>query len=151
MNYWLMKNEPEAFSIDDLERVKVEPWDGIRNYQVRNFMRDQMAVGDLAFFYHSSCKVPGVVGAMEIVSEAYPDHTAWDPKEHYYDPKSDPENPTWLMVDVKFREKFSEPITLAELRKHRALEDMMILRRGNRLSVTPITRKHWNFINKLAN
>jgi predicted RNA-binding protein with PUA-like domain len=149
MNYWLMKNEPESFSIDDLERVKTEPWDGIRNYQVRNFIRDQMSIGDQAYFYHSSCKVPGIVGMMEICSEAYPDHTAWDPEEHYYDPKSDPENPVWLMVDVKFISKLYEPITLQELRNHPELENMRILQRGNRLSITPLDKNHWDYIQKL--
>lgn len=150
MNYWLMKNEPEAFSIDDLARVQIEPWDGIRNYQVRNFMRDDMAIGDLAFFYHSSCKVPGIVGMMEIVSDAYPDHTAWDPEAYYFDPKSDSENPTWLMVDVRFVRKFSEPITLKILRSHQHLSDMRILQRGNRLSVTPLSQEHWNYILSIA-
>ncbi len=149
MKYWLMKNEPQAFSIDDLERVDVEPWDGIRNYQVRNFIRDEMAVGDQAFFYHSSCKVPGIVGVMEIVSEAYPDHTAFDPEEHYYDPKSDPENPTWLMVDVKFVSKLEEQITLRELRQYAELADMRILQKGNRLSITPLDKRHWDFIHQL--
>jgi predicted RNA-binding protein with PUA-like domain len=149
MKYWLMKNEPEAFSIDDLERVKTEPWDGIRNYQVRNFFRDDMSIGDKAFFYHSSCKIPAIVGIMEIVSDAYPDHTAWDPEEHYYDLKSDPENPTWLMVDVNFISKLDNPITLKELRSHPKLADMRILQRGNRLSVTPLEKKHWNYISSL--
>lgn len=149
MNYWLMKNEPSDFSIDDLERVKVEPWDGIRNYQVRNFMRDDMSVGDMAFFYHSSCKVPGIYGLMEICSEAYPDYTAWNPKEHYYDPKSDPDNPTWLMVDVVFVKKLEDPVTLQELRQHPQLTDMRVLQRGNRLSVTPVDSQHWEFIQGL--
>ena len=145
-----MKNEPEAFSIEDLERVGVEPWDGIRNYQVRNMIRDDMSIGDRAFFYHSSCKVPGIVGTMEIVSDAYPDHTAFDPEEHYHDPKSDPDNPTWLMRDVRFLSRFEEPITLKELRSHPELEDMLILRRGNRLSITPLEPAHWKFINGLV-
>jgi predicted RNA-binding protein with PUA-like domain len=149
MKYWLMKNEPEAFSIDDLERVKVEPWDGIRNYQARNFMRDDMSVGDQAFFYHSSCKVPGIVGLMEICSEAYPDHTAWASKEHYYDPKSDPANPTWIMVDVMFVSKLDEPVTLQELRQHPEIADMRILQRGNRLSITPVDKNHWDFIHSI--
>ena len=149
MNYWLMKNEPDAFSIDDLERVKVEPWDGIRNYQARNFMRDDMSVGDLAFFYHSSCKVPGIMGIMEICSEPYSDHTAWDPNEHYYDLKSDPSDPTWVMVDVQFVEKLETPVTLQELRQHPELADMRILQRGNRLSITPLDKKHWDYIHNL--
>ncbi|MXZ81213.1 MAG: EVE domain-containing protein [Gammaproteobacteria bacterium] len=150
MKYWLMKNEPEDFSIDDLEKVGVEHWDGIRNYQVRNFMRDEMSVGDLAFFYHSNCKVPGIVGMMEIVSEAYPDHTAWDPDEHYYDPRSKPESPVWLMVDVRYLRTFSSPVTLKALRACPELADMRILQRGNRLSVTPLSPEHWNFILGLA-
>ena len=149
MKYWLMKNEPQAFSIDDLERVDVEPWDGIRNYQVRNFIRDQMSVGDQAFFYHSSCKIPGIVGTMRIVSEAYPDHTAFDPDEHYYDPKSNPEKPTWLMVDVKFDSKLNELIPLQQLRQYAELSDMRILQKGNRLSITPLDKKHWDFIHQL--
>ncbi len=149
MKYWLMKNEPQAFSIDDLERVDVEPWDGIRNYQVRNYIRDQMSVGDQAFFYHSSCKIPGIVGTMRIVSEAYPDHTAFDPDEHYYDPKSNPEKPTWLMVDVKFDSKLNELIPLQELRQYAELSDMRILQKGNRLSITPLDKKHWDFIQQL--
>ena len=149
MKYWLMKNEPQAFSIDDLERVDVEPWDGIRNYQVRNYIRDQMSVGDQAFFYHSSCKIPGIVGTMRIVSEAYPDHTAFDPDEHYYDPKSNPEKPTWLMVDVKFDSKLNELIPLQQLRQYAELSDMRILQKGNRLSITPLDKKHWDFIHQL--
>ncbi len=149
MKYWLMKNEPQAFSIDDLERVDVEPWDGIRNYQVRNYIRDQMSVGDQAFFYHSSCKIPGIVGTMRIVSEAYPDHTAFDPDEHYYDPKSNLEKPTWLMVDVKFASKLNEPIPLQQLRQYAELSDMRILQKGNRLSITPLDKKHWDFIHQL--
>ncbi len=149
MKYWLMKNEPQAFSIDDLERVDVEPWDGIRNYQVRNYIRDQMSVGDQAFFYHSSCKIPGIVGTMGIVSEAYPDHTAFDPNEHYYDPKSNPEKPTWLMVDVKFGSKLNELIPLQQLRQYAELSDMQILQKGNRLSITPLDKKHWDFIHQL--
>ena len=144
-----MKNEPQAFSIDDLERVDVEPWDGIRNYQVRNYIRDQMSVGDQAFFYHSSCKIPGIVGTMRIVSEAYPDHTAFDPDEHYYDPKSNPEKPTWLMVDVKFDSKLNELIPLQELRQYAELSDMRILQKGNRLSITPLDKEHWDFIQQL--
>ena len=145
-----MKNEPESFSIDDLQRVQKEPWDGIRNYQVRNFIRDQMSIGDMAYFYHSSCKIPAIVGMMEVCSEAYPDHTAWDPEQHYYDPKSNPENPIWLMVDVKFISKLDEPITLQELRNHPELENMRILQRGNRLSITPLDKNQWDYIQTLC-
>jgi predicted RNA-binding protein with PUA-like domain len=149
MKYWLMKNEPEAFSIDDLARVKIEHWDGIRNYQARNFMRDDMSVGDGVLFYHSSCKVPGIVGIAEIASEAYPDHTAFDPEEHYYDRKSNPDNPTWVMVDVKFVARLDTPITLQELRTYPELSSMRLLQRGNRLSITPVDIEHWDYIHAL--
>lgn len=149
MRYWLMKNEPQAFSIDDLARVQVEPWDGIRNYQVRNFFRDDMTVGDLAFFYHSSCAAPGIVGLMEICTAAHPDSTAWAPDAPYYDPKSDPAHPTWLMVEVKFISKLACPLMLKELRQHPALAEMRILQKGNRLSVTPLSQEHWDYIHTL--
>ena len=119
MAYWLMKSEPDVYGIDDLKRDKVEPWDGIRNYQVRNMFRDQMKVGDLAFFYHSNCKPPAVVGIMTIASEAYPDHTQFDPKSRYYDAKSDKENPRWLLVDVKYKRKLKREITLQELKENK--------------------------------
>ncbi len=149
MNYWLIKSEPDAFSIDDLKNSpgKKDHWDGIRNYQARNFMRDDMQKGDLAFFYHSNCKPPGIVGICEIVSGAYPDHTAFDPNEKYYDPKSDPENPRWLMVDVKYRRKTKRLISLEELKAHAdRLEDFQLLRRGNRLSIMPVSNAHWDYI-----
>ena len=146
MQYWLMKSEPGEFSIDDLARVKVEPWDGVRNYQARNFMRDRMAIGDRAFFYHSSCKVPAIVGTMEIASDAYPDPTAFDPKDAHYDPKSDPDNPTWMLVDVRFVDKLKTPLGLEALKREPALADMWLLKRGNRLSVFPVERQHWDFI-----
>ena len=151
MNYWLMKSEPENYSIDDLvaEPNQTDYWDGIRNYQVRNFFRDTMKVGDLAFFYHSNCPVPGIVGTMRIVSEAYTDHTAFDPNEKYYDPKSDPDNPRWLMVDVQLISKFPGIISLAEMRNNPELEQMRVLRRGNRLSVTPVSPEEWEHILKL--
>ena len=145
-----MKSEPDAFSIDDLQRVGVEPWDGIRNYQARNFMRDQMNVGDKVFFYHSSCKVPGVVGIMEVASESYADFTAFDPDAHYYDAKSNPDKPTWMMVDVRFVCKFREPITLASLKSLPELEGMKLLQKGNRLSIMPVEQIHWDIINRLA-
>lgn len=149
MKYWLMKNEPNAFSIDDLAAVNIEPWDGIRNYQARNFMRDGMSIGDKAFFYHSSCKVPGIVGLMQIASAAYTDHTAFDPIEHYYDPKSKPDKPTWIMVDVQFICKLDHPVTLQELRQYPQLSGMRLLQRGNRLSITPVEKTHWDFIHSL--
>ncbi len=150
MNYWLMKSEPDAFSIDDLKAKpkKTEHWDGVRNYQVRNMMRDQMKKGDLAFFYHSSCKVPAIVGIVEIVKEGYPDHTAFDPDSKYFDPKSDPDNPRWFMVDVKFRRKLKQPITLQALKQQAFLveSDLALIRKGSRLSILPVTKEQWDFI-----
>ena len=152
MNYWLMKSEPDAYSIHDLaaEPDQTDYWDGIRNYQVRNFMRDDMKVGDKAFFYHSSCAVPGIVGTMRIVKEAYTDHTAFDPTEQYYDSKSNPDEPRWVMVDVQLDTIFPEIITLTELRKHEELAEMRVLQKGNRLSITPVAEEHWNFVMFLA-
>ena len=146
MAYWLMKSEPDVYGIDDLKRDKVEPWDGIRNYQVRNMFRDQMKVGDLAFFYHSNCKPPAVVGIMTIASEAYPDHTQFDPKSRYYDAKSDKENPRWLLVDVKYKRKLKRDFTLQELKEHKQLQDFRLNQRGNRLSVIPVEKKEWDLI-----
>ncbi len=154
MNYWLMKSEPDAFSIDDLKSrpKKTEHWDGVRNYQVRNMMRDQMKKGDLAFFYHSSCKVPAIVGIVEIVKEGYPDHTAFDPESKYYDPKSDPDNPRWFMVDVKFHRKLKQPISLQALKQQPFLieSDLALIRKGSRLSILPITPAQWEYILSLA-
>jgi predicted RNA-binding protein with PUA-like domain len=148
MNYWLMKSEPDVFSIDDLKAMpkKTEHWDGVRNYQARNMMRDEMKKGDLVFFYHSNCKVPGIVGIMEVVKEGYPDHTAYDPKGKYYDEKSTPDNPRWYMVDVKFKRKLKRVISLDELKALPKLEGMPLVRRGNRLSVMPVSKAHWDFI-----
>lgn len=148
MNYWLMKSEPDAFSIDDLAAMpkKTEHWDGVRNYQARNMMRDQMKKGDLVFFYHSNCKVPGIVGIAEVVREGYPDHTAFDPEDIHYDPKSKPEKPTWIMVDIKFQRKLKRTISLEELKDRPELEGMALVRRGNRLSVMPVSAEEWTFI-----
>ncbi len=146
MHYWLMKSEPDTYSIDDLQSFGVDHWDGIRNYQVRNFFRDQMQVGDQAFFYHSNCKVPGIVGTMEIASKAYPEHTAFDPSEKYFDSKSDPENPRWLMVDVRYIRHLDRMITLGELRLQKQIADMKLLQRGNRLSVLPLSKREWQYI-----
>ena len=146
MQYWLMKSEPDTYSIDDLQSFGVDHWDGIRNYQVRNFFRDQMQVGDQAFFYHSNCKEPGIVGTMEIVSKAYPDHTAFDPSEKYFDSKSDPENPRWLMIDVRCIRHLDRMIMLAELRQQKQIADMKLLQRGNRLSVLPLSKMEWQYI-----
>ena len=141
-----MKSEPDTYSIDDLQSFGVDHWDGIRNYQVRNFFRDSMQVGDKAFFYHSNCKQPGIVGTMEIASRAYPDHTAFDPSEKYFDRKSDPENPRWLMVDVRYLRHLDRMITLGELRQQKQIADMKLLERGNRLSVLPLSKKEWKYI-----
>ena len=150
MKYWLMKSEPSCYSIDDLKRDKVEMWDGTRNYQVRNMMRDEMQVGDLALFYHSNAgDQTGVVGTMEIVSEAYPDPTQFDPKSEHPDPKSDPENPRWLCVDVKFQSKFNEVVTLTELKRDPKFAGMPVIQKGNRLSVMPIKKPHFDSVVKL--
>lgn len=148
MNYWLMKSEPDVFSIDDLKNrpKQTEPWDGVRNYQARNMLRDDMKKDDLALFYHSSCEVPGIVGIMEIVKEGYPDPTAFIPKHKYYDPKSKPEKPTWYLVDVKFKRKLKRTIPLIELRDKKPLQKMHLLQKGNRLSVMPVTKKEWEYI-----
>lgn len=146
MAYWLMKSEPDVFGIDDLKRVGVEPWDGVRNYQARNMMRDQMQVGDLAFFYHSNCKIPGIAGIMRIHRAGYPDPSAFDPKHPYYDAKSKPETPRWYLVDVAFVARFSEVIPLSWLKEQPQLADLPLVRRGNRLSVMPLGEEHWHFI-----
>lgn len=146
MAYWLMKSEPDAYSIDDLKRDKREPWDGIRNYQARNMMRDDMKIGDEVFFYHSNCKQPGVVGIARVVSASYPDPTQFDKKSNYYDSKSDPENPRWLLVDVKYQRKLKRNITLTEIKAEKSLDDMILTRKGNRLSIMPVSKKHWNRI-----
>lgn len=146
MNYWLMKSEPSVFSIDDLKRVGTEPWDGVRNYQARNMMRDDMKKGDLAFFYHSSCEVPGIAGIMQIACAGYPDASAFDPDNPHFDPKSDPERPRWYLVDVRFKRKLKHVITLEQLRRQAPLARMKLLQRGNRLSIMPVTRKEWETI-----
>jgi len=146
MHYWLMKSEPDAFSIDDLERAGTEPWTGVRNYQARNFMRDGMKPGDGVLFYHSSCAEPGVVGVAEVVADAYPDPTQFDRKSDYFDAASSPENPRWMMVDVAFRRKLKRTITLTELKQQPKLDGFALLQRGNRLSVLPVTKAQWSAI-----
>ncbi len=143
-----MKSEPSEFSIDDLKNKpdKTEPWDGVRNYQARNMMRDDMKKGDLVFFYHSNCDVPGIVGIMAIHKEGYPDPTAFDPNDKHYDPKSDPDNPRWIHVDVKYKRKLKRTVSLSELKEQKSLENMKLLQRGNRLSVMPVTKKEWDYI-----
>ena len=150
MTYWLMISEPDVFGIDHLKSrpQKTEPWDGVRNYQARNMMRDEMKKGDFAFFYHSNCDEPGIVGIMQIVKEGYPDHTAFNPEEKYFDPKSDPDNPRWYMVNVKYERQLKRTISLKELREYadRELNDLPLLRKGNRLSIMPVSESHWHFI-----
>ncbi len=148
MRYWLMKTEPGEFGIDDLAKRprKTEPWDGVRNYQARNMMRDEMKKGDRVFIYHSNCEAPGIVGIAGIVREGYPDPTAFDPEDRHYDPKSDPANPRWYLVDVKFERKLRRTIPLTELKAQAALEGMALVRRGNRLSVMPVSEREWKYI-----
>jgi len=153
MNYWLMKSEPGEFSIGDLAASPKGTtfWDGVRNYQARNFMRDQMKKGDLAFFYHSSCAEPAIAGIVEIVREAYPDETAFDPNNKHYDAKSDRANPRWYGVDIRIKRVLKKPLTLAKLKYFAGdrLSELQLLKRGNRLSVMPVSKKDWQFILKL--
>ena len=151
MNYWLMKSEPDVFGIEHLKKMpkKTEHWDGVRNYQARNMMRDEMKKGDQVFFYHSNCAEPGIVGIMEVVREGYPDFTAFDPEQKYYDPKSDPDNPRWYMVDIRYKRMTKRLISLRELKGYKALEDCPLVRKGNRLSIMPLNKKQWDFILKL--
>lgn len=149
MNYWLMKSEPDTFGIEHLAAAKgkTASWDGVRNYQARNYLR-AMKKGDLAFFYHSSCDVPGIAGIVQVVKEAYPDSTAFDAAHHHYDADSKPEDPRWFMVDVKLKKKLKHVISLDELRRHASgkLKNMIVLKRGNRLSITPVTAGEFDFI-----
>lgn len=151
MQYWLLKSEPTCFSIDDLQKrpKQTEHWDGVRNYQVRNMLRDQFKKGDQGFFYHSSCIPPGIAGIVEVVKEAYPDFTAWDINSDHFDPKSTPDNPRWYMVDIKFIKKFPQLITLEQIKKHPRLKKMLVARTGNRLSITPVTKEEWDIILKI--
>jgi predicted RNA-binding protein with PUA-like domain len=148
MAYWLMKSEPDEVSIDDLVRDKRVPWFGVRNYQARNFMRDEMRVGDGVLFYHSSCPEPGVAGLAEVCSLAYPDATQFDPKSKYHDAKSTRESPRWMNVDVKAVRK-TRLLPLTEMREIKALAGMRLLQRGNRLSITPVTAAEWRAVTKL--
>jgi predicted RNA-binding protein with PUA-like domain len=146
MAYWLMKSEPHAFSIDNLKEVKTNSWDGVRNYQARNMMRDDMKKGDLAFFYHSNCKEPGIVGLMTICREAYPDDIKFGRKGKPIKVSPDPDNPTWFMVDVRYKRKLKRTISLQELKAQPEIADMAVVRKGNRLSVMPVSGQHWDFI-----
>lgn len=150
--FWLLKSEPNSYSIDDLaaEPRQTTCWDGIRNYQARNFIRDDFQIGDRAFFYHSSAKPLAIVGTVEVVSAAYPDPTAFDPADHHYDPKSHPDDPTWFAVDVKLLQRFSEPLTRDVLRDCEDLREMMLFQQGSRLSVQPVTPQEWKAVHRLA-
>lgn len=143
-----MKSEPDTFGINDLcnKPNQTEHWDGVRNYQARNMMRDQMKLDDQVFFYHSNCEVPGIVGIMEVVKEGYPDFSAFDPDDKHFDPKSNPDDPRWMMVDVKYVRTLSRVITLKELKFHEQLVELPLVRRGNRLSIMPVSKNHWEFI-----
>jgi len=151
MKYWLMKSEPDVFSIDDLKKrgARGSHWDGVRNYQARNFMRE-MKKNDLVLFYHSNCDLPGVAGVMKIIREAYPDHTAFDPDDPHFDAKSDPSKPRWDMVDVAFVDRFARTIGLVEMRAIQDLQEMLVLRRGNRLSITPVSKREWDTILRMS-
>lgn len=148
MRYWLFKSEPETFGIKHLQKKpkQTEHWDGVRNFQARNMLRDEIKVGDKAFFYHSNCIPPGIVGTVEIVKNGYPDLSCLNPESKYYDPVSTKENPRWYMVDVRFEKEFKHMITLDQLKNNPALENMVVTRRGNRLSITPVTAQEWKII-----
>ncbi len=146
MNYWLIKSEPSVYSIDDLARDGKTMWDGVRNYQARNFMRDQMQIGDLVFFYHSNAEPSGIAGIAKVASKAYPDSTAFDKKDVHFDPKSKKDSPTWYLVDVAFVKKFKEILSLEQIKKIKGLEGMLLLQKGSRLSVQPVLQKHWDLL-----
>ena len=148
--YWLMKSEPSCYSIDDLKRDKLEPWNGVRNYQARNMMRDEMMIGDEVLFYHSNAKEIGVIGIASVASRAYPDPTQFDAKDDHYDPRSKKENPRWWLVDVKFKKKFKNILTLSEIKNDPQLKEMVVAQKGSRLSVQPVSKKHFDRILKLV-
>ncbi|MFT4940585.1 MAG: putative RNA-binding protein with PUA-like domain [Paraglaciecola sp.] len=152
MQYWLFKTEPDAFSIDDLVNMpnQTEHWDGIRNYQARNYLRDQLKLGDQVFIYHSSCKYVGIVGLAEVVKEAYPDHTQFDPESRYYDPKSTPENPRWFMVNVQFVEKFNRVLSLKEIKAMPEITEVGLVKKGHRLSILPVNAGEFTVLLKAA-
>ena len=145
---WLMKTEPDVYSIDDLKQQGITPWEGIRNYQARNFMMNDMSIGDEVFIYHSNAKPPGIVGLATICSEPYPDHFAWDDASKYFDPKSPKQNPRWHMVDVKYKQTFSKMIPLDILKKDLNLDGMLLIKKGMRLSIQPVQKKHFDYIIK---
>jgi predicted RNA-binding protein with PUA-like domain len=151
--YWLMKSEPACFSFEDLKKAKdrTTPWDGVRNFQARNLLRDDIRIGDGVLFYHSSIKIPAIVGLARVVRDGYPDPTAWDPESAHFDPKSKPENPVWFMVDVRYAADVKPPVTRDDLKTHPVLSKMGVLRRGNRLSVMPVTAEEWRAVLALRN
>tara|TARA_A100001015_G_C15040298_1_gene739169 strand:+ start:3218 stop:3676 length:459 start_codon:yes stop_codon:yes gene_type:complete len=148
--YWLMKTEPTTYSIDHLENEQVTQWEGVRNYQARNFMRDTMKIGDKVLFYHSNCKPPGVIGLAEVCKESYPDFFAWDINSKYYDPKSSPDSPIWMMVDVKFVKKFNDIVSLDTIKTTPGLEQMLVIKKGMRLSIQPVTKSEYDIVTALA-
>lgn len=150
MRFWLMKSEPEVYSIDDLKKDRKTYWDGVRNYQARNFLRDQIKLGDLVFFYYSNSNPSGIAGIMKVVREGYPDPSAFDPKDSHFDPDSKKEKPSWYVVDLAFKKKFKKLISLDRLRSTKGLEKMLLLKRGQRLSVQPVTEKEWEIITNFA-
>ena len=152
MKYWLIKSEPEVFSIDDLAKAKNQTtfWDGVRNYQARNFMRDEMKIGDQVIFYHSNSEPPGAAGICEVVKEGYPDFTAFDPDDLHYDPNSKKDSPTWMMIDVKFIRKFNKFVPISQIRKNKKLQKIQLLQRGNRLSVMPLTKTAFDELMKVG-
>ncbi|HEY1074321.1 MAG TPA: EVE domain-containing protein [Patescibacteria group bacterium] len=150
MQYWLIKSEPSVYSIDDLERDKTTYWDGIRNYQARNFLRDSMKVGDKIIFYHSNTEPPAAVGVAEVSKEGYPDFTAWDKEDPHFDPKSDPSNPTWYMVDIAFVKKFTHPLSLDAMKANPDLAGLMVIQKGARLSVQPVSKEHFERLVQLG-
>ena len=150
MKYWLIKSEPNVYSIDDLKKDKKTHWDGVRNYQARNFLRDEMKIGDKVVFYHSNTEPPGAAGICEVTKEGYPDFTAFDPDDKHYDPKSKKDSPTWIMVDIKFVEKFRNVVSLETIKENKKLQNMKLVQRGNRLSVMPVTKTEFDEIVKMG-
>ncbi|WP_438865611.1 EVE domain-containing protein [Neptunicella sp.] len=152
MQYWLFKSEPDAFSIDDLAAMpnQTEHWDGIRNYQARNYLRDEVKLGDQVFFYHSSCKDVGIVGVAEVVKESYPDDSQFNPESNYFDPKANPDNPRWMMVDIKFKQKFDNILSLKNIKAMPEITEIGLVKKGHRLSIMPVTKQEWQFLYKAA-
>lgn len=148
-NYWIFKSEPDVFSIDNLEKDKTTYWDGVRNYEARNFLRDKVKKGDIVLFYHSNCEKPGIYGICEVIKEGYPDFTQFEPTHKYFDPKSKKDNPTWFMVDIKFVRKLKKPILLEEIKSNPKLKKMRLVQKGNRLSILPITKEEFDEILKM--